>query len=310
MINKVLRIAFLDLGTNTFNLLVAEIHRDAVHFIHREKIGVAFGAGVQTTGNISQDALERAFEALKHFIDRSKKFDCTSIHAYSTAALRNAANRENIIKTIQQKTGLLIEIVSGEQEAAWIAKAAMHGLPKSQNALIVDIGGGSVELIAIENQLVKQLASFPLGVTRLLELHPWSNPLNAKDIERLNAIFEDQCGHFLSTFHTMTLIGTAGVFETLIDLMQSDGSNHNTNVFNEPIEIEAQALSQILLMWLNSTENERSNWTSILPVRRKTLHLAAAYLRWLVKKKGVVQIIATPNSMAEGAALEFANKLD
>lgn len=294
------RIAILDLGTNTFNLLVAERKIKEICFLHREKAGVAFGSGSMQSKQISNEAVERAIDALNGFKQIAIQLGCSEIFAYSTAVLRTAENQASVLRKIKEATGLNVEIVSGEQEAEWIALAALHGIENANKSLVLDIGGGSLEMIWVENQEIKKLASFPLGVTRLLEMKPWSDPLSKFDVVELKTYISSICVDFFAKEKFKKLIGTAGVFETLAEFISDDFQE-----FDEPISLEINKLKAVLYSWIRSTSSERDSWENIIPVRRKALHLAAVLMTYIIEEIACENIVATPNSMAEGVALEY-----
>lgn len=293
------RLAVIDMGTNTFNLLVAEVDNNEVHFTHREKISVAFGAGSMQSNVISKDATDRAIDALRIFQNKAHDFACSAVQVYSTAVLRNAQNRVEVVTQIEQATHLRVEVITGEKEAHWIASSALYGIENSENALVLDIGGGSVEMIYCKKEKIISLASFPLGLTLLFESSTWSDPLSDNDLSRLYEHFELHCATFLSELKVSTLIGTAGVFETLVEL-----TNHESASWSKAVRIDTERLKKLLQFWLRSTAIERESWTEIIEVRRRTLNLAAAFLLWLIESINCKNVIATPNSMAEGVALD------
>ena len=297
------RIAVFDLGTNTFNMLVAECKDDKVAFVFRKKIGVALGHQLLKSGVIQSDAIQRAILALQEFKKSADKHNCAKIYAFATAAFRNAKNKEEVLLKIKTEVDLHIEIISGKEEALAISKAALHELNTLENALILDIGGGSIELISCKKNKPQKLESFPLGVTRLLEMHTWSDPLSASDEKILENHFETTCGSFFKEVYQPILVGAAGIFETLATEIQPPPPFHG------PEDLNFTSVKMCLKSWLSSTYLSRETKSEIIPVRRKTLHVAAALLLWILKKADVEKIIATPNSLAEGKALEYFEKL-
>lgn len=295
-----MKIAILDLGTNVLNFLVAEKQGAILNFSYRDKMGVSLGSGSMQTKWISDDALERTIQGLIHFQNKAQSMGCSEIQVFSTAVLRNADNRAEILNKIELSTGLTVTVISGEQEAQWIAKAAFHAISDKDNTLILDIGGGSVELILVEDNAVKKLKSFPLGVTRLLELKDWSDPLSLEEVLWLHAHFERICGDFLDCINSKTIVGTAGIFDTLVELC----SRREENFVNHQV-LDSTSLKELLSSWQESTLDQRELYNDIIPVRRKTLHMAAVFLLWIIDKLAIEEVIATPNSLAEGAALDY-----
>lgn len=298
--DKFRKVAILDLGTNVLNFLVVEKQDTILNFSYREKLGVAFGAGSMQSRWISDDALERTIQGLVYFQNKAQALGCSDVRLFATEVLRNANNRSEILSTIERATGLKVNVVSGEQEALWIAKAAMHARSDKRKALILDIGGGSLELILVEDQAIRKLKSLPLGVVRLLELKDWSDPLTLQDVQWLHAHFELICSGFLEDIDAKILVGTAGIFDTLVEMSENYGQNsRDLECLNLPW------VKKLLTSWRESTREERELYNDIIPVRRKTLHIAAVFLLWIIDKLAIEELIATPNSLAEGAALDY-----
>jgi exopolyphosphatase/pppGpp-phosphohydrolase len=122
-------------------------------------------------------------------------------------------------------------------------------------------------------------------------------------VQILDNHFETCCGSFFKEVYQPILVGTAGMFETLATEIQP------LILLKGPEELNLTSVKMCLKSWLSSTNLSRETKTEIIQVRRKTLHLGAALLLWILKKAAVEKIIATPNSLAEGKALEYFEKL-
>jgi exopolyphosphatase/guanosine-5'-triphosphate,3'-diphosphate pyrophosphatase len=299
MTDKSSRLAAIDLGTNTFVLSVAEFTNSSFTLVHRETLGVAFGENSMQSGEISNAALKRAIEALNYFKSQAANYACEKIVAVTTEVMRNAKNKEVVLNQLLSQTQIPVEMISGIQEARSVARAANYNLNLANGALILDLGGGSVEIIEIENNAVQKLASFPLGVSRLLELKQWSNPLSEEDIHELNNHFEAHCGDFLNSVNASTIIGTSGIFETIVQQIFTD-----LNAWNSPLDLDVLKVELLLERWMKSSYTDREVWIEVIQVRRKSLHIAATLVLWLMKKIKPNQVVATPYSLAEGVLLE------
>ena len=143
-----MRVAIIDMGTNTFHLLLAELSVGAFKITYREKVPVKIGMGGINQGYITADAMGRALTTMRSFKNTVKEFKVEKVMAFGTSALRNARNGEEVAKKIESETGIQTQIISGLKEAEYIYKgttaAIKMGLGK---CLIMDIGGGSVEFI-------------------------------------------------------------------------------------------------------------------------------------------------------------------
>ncbi|HXA00411.1 MAG TPA: hypothetical protein VNW99_00380, partial [Cytophagaceae bacterium] len=164
------KIAVLDLGTNTFNLLIAEKSEDGMHTIHKEKTGVKLGKEGITKGFISAEAYERAINTVSHYKEVIDQYGVSKIVAVATSAFRNARNGYQLVKDIKEKTDIDVQTIAGEKEAELIyygVKAAMD-LGKS-TSLLLDIGGGSVEFVICNNDKIFWKGSYEIGGQRLID---------------------------------------------------------------------------------------------------------------------------------------------
>ena len=139
------QVATVDLGTNTFHLLIAELDAEnSFRMVHRERIPVMIGQGGINQGIITQKAQQRALEALSHFKGQLKTYGVAieNVHCTATSAIRNAKNGHKLVSSIFQQTGIRVEVISGDQEAEYIYYGVRHAVPLgSDSALIMDIGG-------------------------------------------------------------------------------------------------------------------------------------------------------------------------
>ncbi len=216
------RIAIIDLGTNTFHLLIAEKREGAITVLYNGNLAVKLGQGGINEGIIQLDALRRAIDALATFKTIIDQYEASSIFAFGTSALRNAKNVVDVISTIKEKTGIDITVVSGNREAELIflgVQSAMElGVEKS---LVMDIGGGSVEFIIGNAKEVFWKKSVDIGGQRLLEKFQLSDPITDAEILTLNRYFDNTLGSLHEALRghcPTTLIGASGSFDTLSDI--------------------------------------------------------------------------------------------
>ncbi|HZX57221.1 MAG TPA: exopolyphosphatase, partial [Mucilaginibacter sp.] len=217
------RVAVMDLGTNTFHLLIAEGRISDFREIVHEHIAVKLGEGGINKDIIVPEAFERGIETMKKFGSQIDACDVHQLRAIATSALRNAANGGNFIEQVKRETGITIEIVDGNHEAAFIyngVKAA--GLLSAESSLILDIGGGSVEFIIGNKEGILWKQSFEIGAARLREIFHHTDPIPPASIEALNLYLEDTLGSLFTATKEMPvhdLIGSSGAFETFAELV-------------------------------------------------------------------------------------------
>ena len=181
-----MRIAAIDVGTNSFHLLIARVRPDgAIEPIEKSKEMVRLGDSA-FRGIISPDAFGRGIEALKRFKSLAERTGCDAIIAVATSAVREAENGGDFVRVIRDETGIEMQVIRGDEEARLIYLGARSSLNlMGRRALVVDIGGGSVELIVGDSRDCYYTTSLKLGVLRLLDRFPLSDPPTAEERGRL-----------------------------------------------------------------------------------------------------------------------------
>lgn len=217
---KHMRIAIIDLGTNTFNLLVAE--RDAVgtfRVLHSEEVPVFLGKGGIEKGLIATDAVERGLNALARFSATAKQLGAERITGFGTSALRNARNAPEFVSAAKERFGIDIQVIPGDEEAALILEGVRQAVTfTTKPMLVMDIGGGSIEFILATNNALMWKRSFELGVTRLRERFPGADPLSLEDQLRIGEHLDfhlEPLWAVMDRHWPTTLVGSAGSFDTL-----------------------------------------------------------------------------------------------
>ena len=176
-----MRIATIDLGTNTCHLLVAESTKQSFDRIFQETIAVKLGEGGITENRISDAAIKRAVETFEKYHSTCIEYKVDKIYATATAAVRQAKNKSQLIEQIKSATGINLNVIDGDKEASLIYQGIKMALPKeSESALMMDIGGGSVEFIITNNGTVMWQKSFATGAALLLEKFKPSEPILKK----------------------------------------------------------------------------------------------------------------------------------
>ena len=216
------RIAVIDLGSNTFHLLISEIRDDGSWIeIHKEREYVKLASGGMDI--IDENSKQRAIDAMIRFMDLLRKYDVTRIRAIGTAALREADNGLVIADKLSAITGIPIEIIDGQQEAHFILLGIKSALPHlDQYSLIMDIGGGSVEFILFKGDKVAFTESYKIGVAVLYQMFHHSDPMSREEIDKLEMFVGDQVvplTRHIKGIDQYYLIGASGSFEVIYDML-------------------------------------------------------------------------------------------
>lgn len=291
-----MRKAIIDLGTNTFNLLIAEVSEGTFQILHSEKDGVAIGMGGINENTIAPASWDRAIKTLMKFKKVCSEHNVTSIRAIGTSALRSANNAQGFVDEVGFCTGINIEIISGLEEAAMIYDGVCWSYDFSKEGVIMDIGGGSTEFVWANNQGIINALSLDIGVSRMYQSLTLSDPLTQEDIFLIEQWLEEKVNGALDNKNCDLLIGASGTFETFYEL-------HFQRPFTsklEALKIEKSDLEAIIQEIIDSTLLEREQNEFIIPIRKKMAPIAAVKTRWVMKKLGVKEILISPCSLKEG----------
>lgn len=216
-------VAVIDLGTNTFHLLLAQLHPEGGFTeVFRERRFIKLAQdGIH---HIGQAPYQRALDTMRDFRQYIDQYGAENIRAFGTAALRTAANGNSLRDDILRQTGISIELISGEEEAQYILKGVRLALPFDEKPrLIMDIGGGSVEFIIANRSEIFWMQSFPVGVAVLYRNFHRSEPISAAETANLREFLEKQLAPLkdaLKQFPVNEFVGVSGTFDVLENLLE------------------------------------------------------------------------------------------
>lgn len=306
------RIAIIDLGTNTFNLLVVEYtENEKPKIIFKNKIPAKLGAGGFTEKKIKPKAFQRGLDALHIHKDSINKFGTSSVHAFGTSALRDASNSNKFLKAVLQETGIKVNVVSGEKEAELIYNGVSKALdvgPKPQ--LIMDIGGGSTEFIIADRKQILWKHSFDLGISRIWESLAPSDPLHERDIRALGNVLDIGLELLFSAvkqFPVEGLIGSSGSFESLAKLILVSQGREYKFTKDTCYSFKLNELQMIHNMLIKSTKKERKNMKGLANYRIDTIPLASAFVVYIISRFMIKEIRLSTYALREGVMSEVIN---
>jgi exopolyphosphatase / guanosine-5'-triphosphate,3'-diphosphate pyrophosphatase len=215
------KIAIIDLGTNTFHLLLAQSHRGQYQILHQERVPVKIGLGGINSNHITAAGIVRAIEAMKRFKNILNQNNVSKVYAFGTSALRNASNGREVAEKIETETGINIRIISGDEEAGYIYEGVRAAIHMAETSLIVDIGGGSVEFIIGNHEGIIWKQSFEIGAQRLLEKFQKNDPILASEVNELKLFLKFSLPPLfeaIKKYKPQILIGSSGTFDTLSEI--------------------------------------------------------------------------------------------
>ncbi|MCD6260131.1 MAG: Ppx/GppA family phosphatase [Helicobacteraceae bacterium] len=220
-------VAVIDIGSNSARMVVYEkTSRFAFHLLHEAKSKVRISQNAyQNGGNLQEIPMQRTFDALSDFLNIAQSYKARKILCIATSALRDAPNKKIFINRVQKELGLNIKVIDGEKEAYYGGIACANLLANQENAMSVDIGGGSTEFSLINNKDVSNTLSLELGTVRLKEL------FFDKDDREGAIAYIDQQLHILDTLTPTTLIGIGGTFRAIATAIMNK-TKHPLNKLN------------------------------------------------------------------------------
>lgn len=301
--------AIIDLGTNTFNLLVAQSNGDGKYsIIHESKLPVKLGEGGLTQKIITPAAWQRGVEAIDKHIQTAKGFAAEKFFAFATSATRDASNGKAFVDEIFNRFGLKIEIIDGSREATLIYKGVRQAIELGDECnLILDIGGGSNEIILTSSKEVFWLHSFNLGVSRLMQLFNPSDPISKEQIIAIENHINKELAPLFEAVkqHKPTrMVGSSGSFDSFRNILE----------FADKIELSDKTWAQIPMqeyqnmhnLFITSVREERLAIKGLDPVRVDLIVLASIFVNLLVNRLNIELMYQSEYALKEGFLSELS----
>jgi len=218
MDNNKRNIGIIDLGSNTFHLLIISVDHDqswTQEYKERSHVGLA-EKGIEI---ISDEAINRGLIALAHFKHKLKEFGVTDYRAIGTSAIRSASNGSDFVSLVSNEIGLEIEVIDGLEEAALIHRGvASIADTNTGSHVIMDVGGGSVEFILVEEGELKWSQSYNIGVGVLYNLTELSDPISDDNVSRIETYINERLSELIAICRNQkidSIIGASGSFEVV-----------------------------------------------------------------------------------------------
>ncbi|MBR9920791.1 MAG: exopolyphosphatase [Bacteroidetes bacterium] len=296
------RVGVIDLGTNTFHLLIVEL-KDGHPFreIHRERrfIKMAEG-GIET---IAEAPFQRGLDAMIAFRRILEEKEVDQVRAFGTAALRTASNGAEFVSAVKAGTGLDIELISGDREAELIHKGVAQAVPlKPETDLIMDIGGGSVEFILANQSEVFWARSFPVGVAVLYRNFHKNDPIPKQSIQDLEAYLRETLKpvwQMALKYLPARLIGASGTFD-VIEAILAEGKTHPNHA-----KVDVAPFYPLADQLIQSTQADRLEMDGVPASRADMIVVAILLIREVLNQLNIQQIVISEYAMKEGMIAEM-----
>ncbi|MCD6065707.1 MAG: Ppx/GppA phosphatase [Bacteroidetes bacterium] len=308
-----MRIAVIDLGTNTFNLLIADIGAKGHGRIVSDRIPVKLGEGTINSGFISPGPFQRGLDALSRYRELIEKHDVDIIRAFATSAIRSASNGADFVQQAKDKYGIWVEIIDGDREAELIHKGVALAVELQQTpSLIMDIGGGSTEFIICNKQKVFWKKSFQLGAARLLEKFNPEDPISESTRAALRSYIEGsvkELSDAVAEYKPTELIGSSGAFDSFVEMIACEYNTEGLSDEKTEYQIDLNNYKKVSAQTVRSTLAERMQMKGLIPIRVDMIVLSFLFVDFILQQYAIKTFKVSTYSLKEGVIFETFSKL-
>jgi exopolyphosphatase/guanosine-5'-triphosphate,3'-diphosphate pyrophosphatase len=297
------KLAAIDIGTNSIHLVVVEFDGRAFHVIDREKSMVRLGLGMFGEMRLTERAFSEGLEVLSRYTKLAESRGVEEILAVATSATREAENGSEFLNAIFQRTGVMPRVISGSEEARLIFLAVRHSIDLgAERGLVIDIGGGSVEIAVGTAHEVLLSQSVRLGVQRLLHRQGGSHPLTSREHYELSGYVQGAAAEVMAEakrFGKARVVGTSGTIRSLGEAAHLMAGGAPFRSLNAQV-IKRRDLRELVRRLNELDAAKRARVPGIGDARADTIHLGGILLLELLDMAGAEELTLCDTSLREG----------
>lgn len=299
------KIAAVDLGTNSIRLMLCKVLNKKFISKSKEVITTRIGKNVDHTGHLTDKAMEKNIEAIKYFKKKAENYGAEKIIVFATSAIRDASNKEYFLEKVKNEVGIDIKVLNGKEEAAIGILGASYGFD-NEKLLVIDVGGGSTELVLGCNEKILYSTSINAGAVRMTEKYIKSNPIAQQDIdaleESLDRLFHDAIMQ-LKDERIDRIIAIGGTATTAASIY------HKLRVYDWEV-IHNTILDQCFLNKIfdtlkSMTVKERYSIKGLQKERADIMPAGIFIIKYIMNKLDAEQIIISENDNLEGIIMKY-----
>ncbi len=312
-----MNLAGIDIGTNTLRMLIADAGRTEMREIRSERQITRLGQDLDLTGRLSREAAERSLTVLRGFAEAIHLHAVLHLRAVGTSALRNAANASEFISEVKRKTGIDIEIVTGEEEARLTLLGVVKALEtfggrdgiRRGPMLVIDVGGGSTEIIAKRSDDEVSVHSLPLGAVYLSERFVRHDPSSDDEIQSMREIIRAEMDRrsLMPLGPGVVLIGTAGTVTTMAAIDQKM-TRYDPGKINGSV-LTHEAVDAMVSMLSFSSLAERKTMPGLEPGREDIILAGSLVVQEIMKRFSAPVMFISDWGLREGILFDLADKV-
>lgn len=295
-----MRIASIDIGTNTVLMVIADIENNNINVIDQYFDIARLGEGVDSSKLINEEAITRLIKILENFKNICDNNNVEKIFAVGTSALRDAKNKIDILDKIKNVTGILIKIISGELEAEMSFKGAVE---KPGKSLLIDIGGGSTEIIVGDLNNIEFMKSINIGAVRITEKFFSEQPPTLCDMKKAQDFIESNLINLPDFEKVENYYGTAGTVTT-IAATSINTTDDNIKAY-EGLNLTYDDMNQVFKNFANSSTEEIIDKYKVHPKRADLITAGALILKLIYKRFNIKNIIVSSKGLRFGVIKNY-----
>ena len=309
-------VAAIDCGTNSIRLLIADRVDGRLHDVHREMRIVRLGQGVDATGEFAPDALERTRLALLDYAELLRRHNVTKVRMVATSATRDAANRDDFFTMTATVLGSVVpgaiaEVITGSEEAALSFAGAVGELDAAAGPfVVVDLGGGSTEVVLGDSAGVVASYSADIGCVRMTERCLHSDPPTAAEVADARGVVRERLGEALQVVpveRARTWVGLAGTFTTLSAL-----AHRMPTYDSEAIHLSRVGLPELLEVCEELIVMPRAQRAALGPMHEGRVDVIGGgaivvqeLAAELERRAGITELVVSEHDILDGIALSI-----
>lgn len=304
----------IDVGTNSIHMVVVRIQPTlpAFSIISREKTTVRLGDRDRQTGNLTAAAMQRALDALRRCLTISKSLNAEQVIAVATSAVREAPNGRDFLHQVETELGMSINLISGQEEARRIYLGVLSGMEFNlQPHVVIDIGGGSTELILGDGHEPRSLSSTKVGAVRLTADYISTDPISQVEFQTLQAYIRgmleravDELKANLRPGEVPRMVGTSGTIETLAILHAREKLGTSPSPLNG-YSFSLQDLREIVNRLRRLNYEARAQLPGMNDRRAEIILAGALILQEAMTLLGLESITICERSLREGVVVDW-----
>ncbi|MCA0430504.1 MAG: phosphatase [Bacteroidetes bacterium] len=307
------RLAVIDCGTNTFNLLIVETENNRYKKVFKTRIPVKLGEDTINLGYINSFAFERGILAINNFKTICNNYNVNEIYAFATSAIRDASNGITFTKDVKNKFNIDIRIIDGNEEAELIYHGNKQAVPLNDKiSLIMDIGGGSNEFILCNKDTIFWKQSFKLGAARLIEKFKPEDKISLKTIDALNNYLNVELKDLHNAcdkYCPIELVGSSGAFDSIIEMIHGEFNGEMLEDFKHCYEVDLNKFNLISEKIINSNYKQRTEIKGLVEMRIDMIVISCILIKNILDKLNLQNMRVSTYSLKEGALYKILNKI-